>query len=91
MKEKAIDRGAVSLFDQGAVSLFLGHRVRVMYEEWGPAPERWPTAKTTAKTATKTTARTTLQIPHSEIDRVIKAQSHRQDSDIYIPNKTHQN
>jgi hypothetical protein len=70
---------------------FFWLRVRVIYGEWGPAPERWPTAKTTAKTGTKTTARTTFQTPHSEIDRVIKAQSYRQDSDIYIPNKTHQN
>jgi len=60
---KAIDRGAVLLFDQGAVSLFFGRRVRVMYKEWGPAPERWPTAKIIAKIATKTTAKTPLQTP----------------------------
>jgi len=56
----AIDRGAVVLFDRGAVVLDFWPRVRVMYRAWVPALKRLATSKTTAKTAIQTTAKTTL-------------------------------
>jgi len=56
----AINRGAVALFDRGAVVLDFWPRVRVMYGAWVPAPKRLAIAKTTAKTAIQTTTKTTL-------------------------------